>query len=69
MSWLLVALALIVGYMFWDDYNDDVAACLRGTESALERADIAERVGAYQIQDSALERADLDCGRAVSPLP
>jgi hypothetical protein len=61
LTWLVVLLwALLLVLVVWVQ-GSVVESCERGTQAAAERAEIAHRLGAYEIERSARARTRLEC--------
>jgi len=64
--WFTVVLFALVAVLFVRFHANAIDGCERGSEAAEERAEIAKRLGAYELQRKAEVRARLDCHDAYS---
>jgi len=64
--WLTVVLFALVGVLFIKFRDNAIEGCVRGTQAAVERAELAKRVGALELSRKAMVRAHLDCSDAYS---
>lgn len=64
--WMTVTLFALVGVLFLKFRDNAIEGCVRGTQAAVERAELAKRVGALELSRKAMARAHLDCSDAYS---
>ena len=66
MLWFTVFLFALVGILFTQFRQNQIAGCERGSETAAIQAQVAERVGALEAARQARARARLDCRSAYA---